>query len=76
MISEYCIYKNMVYEVEMKNENLRLFSHDVNDKITNGFNEYVDVLGRLFTGAWFFKFKRLRNEHKLLLRPARQILGS
>ncbi|MEH7379335.1 hypothetical protein V7138_02480 [Bacillus sp. JJ1533] len=45
-MSEYCIYKNKVYEVVINGDQLNLTSYDVNDKLTNGFKEYVDVLGR------------------------------
>ncbi|MDR4887685.1 hypothetical protein RGU12_09015 [Fredinandcohnia sp. QZ13] len=43
---EYCIYKGIVYEVTINGDLLNLTSYDVNDKQTNGFKEYVDVLGR------------------------------
>ncbi|THE10568.1 hypothetical protein E1I69_18350 [Bacillus timonensis] len=43
---EYCIYKGKVYKVTINGDLLNLTSYDVNDKQTNGFKDYVDVLGR------------------------------
>ncbi|RFB15384.1 hypothetical protein DZB84_13355 [Bacillus sp. HNG] len=48
-MSVHCIYKNKVYKVSINGDRLNLISYDENDKLTNGFKEYVDVIGRNHT---------------------------